>query len=176
MLKQSGRMLRGLMGGDRSRWMVAGSSVVLAMAALLPWSKVPSAAQSFQGPSGELILLETPHWTEIAARSAAFAGGLFFLWVALKRKAPGSGILRLASCLVAFLFAYPCWLNHFAPQHHFERRLLYQQMKRVVDEMERNSAEQQVNWRGWQRFSGVFLGSAAAEQDTEESWKITLLT
>jgi hypothetical protein len=146
-------------------------AVVLAGAALLPWSESPSAARSFLGASGELVPVAEAHWTELLARLTAFVGGAYFLFVILSPAPPTRRALRLTWVVMAFLLAFPCWHNQWAQPQVADKKLLFREMNRVIADMERNSTEQQVDWRDWQSFAPITTDRVPAISPQERTWE-----
>src|SRR5258707_1166589 len=63
-----------LLAVSRAVHLGATGAVVLAGAALLPWSESPSSQQSFLNARGEPVPVVEPHWTEMLARLTAGVG------------------------------------------------------------------------------------------------------
>jgi tetratricopeptide (TPR) repeat protein len=161
--------VRGVLAVPRFRYLVAAGAVLFAGAALLPWSQAPSGLQSYVGSKGELVLVEEAHWTQIVARLATLVLAAWFLHIGTRRTLPGPGTLRMAWALIAFLLVFPAWQNQWAPQERMDKQLLFGQMNRVIDEMERSSVEQQRQWRDWQDFSGQSLPVIHGVQAPDET-------
>jgi tetratricopeptide (TPR) repeat protein len=168
------KMAAGLARVDKARYLVLGGGAVLAGAALLPWAAVPSSSTSALGPAGALALASEAPWPELLWRLAALLGGLSFVLAALRPAAPGRWVCGAAWLLGAALLAYPCWVTQWAPQQNADARLLYFEMERVINDMERNTTEQQVDWRDWQVFTDETLADHAAVNPTEGTWNSSL--
>jgi tetratricopeptide (TPR) repeat protein len=161
---------------DRSVYLVTVGAVVLTAGACWPWSRVPSAAQSYVNAAGELVLRTEPHWTEIVARLTAFLGGLLCLGLVLRRRPPHRGALRGAWIGLAFLVAFPCWVNQWAADQVRDKKLLFREMNRVVDDMEKNMFEQQADWRDWQAFAPETVAAVTATKPEEHTWDAALFS
>jgi hypothetical protein len=159
----------------RAVYLGAAGASVLAGAALVPWSESPSGTRSFLNASGELVLVAQAHWTEVLARLTAFVGGAYFLSVILSRTPPSRRNLRLAWAVLAALLAFPCWHNQWAHPQVADKRLLFREMNRVIADMEKNSTEQQADWRDWQSFAHGTTTNVPAIHPQERSWEATRL-
>jgi tetratricopeptide (TPR) repeat protein len=116
------------------------------------------------------------HWTQLVPRVAVLLLVPHFLWTAALRIVPGRGTLLTAWTLVALVFAFPALLNQWAPQERMEKQLLFGQMNRVVDEMERTAVEEQRDWRDWQDFSGQSLSIIPEVKVPEETMGFVLFS
>jgi hypothetical protein len=154
----------------RAVYLVATGAVVLTGSALVPWSQAPSAARSFIDASGDVVPVAEVHWTEVAARLIAFVGGLYFLGVILSPAPPPKCALRLAWIAAAFLLAFPCWHHQWADAQVADKKLLFREMNRVIDDMEKNSTEQQADWRDGQSFARSTTTRVAAIAPQERTW------
>lgn len=159
----------------RAVYLGAAGATVLAGAALLPWSESPSGKLSFVNASGELVLVAQAHWTEVLARLIAFVGGAYFLSVLLSRTPPSRRDLRLAWATMAALLAFPCWHNQWALPQVADKTLLFREMNRVIADMERNSTEQQADWRDWQSFAHGTTTQVPAVYPQERTWEAARL-
>jgi tetratricopeptide (TPR) repeat protein len=159
-----------LVAVPRAVYLGAAGAVVLAGAALLPWSESPSGARSFLNSSGELMPVAEAHWTEVLARLTAFVGGVYFLFVILSPAPPSRRALRLAWVVMAFLLAFPCWHNQWAQPQVADKKLLFREMNRVIGDMERNSFEQQTDWRDWQSFAPDTTAKVPTITPEERTW------
>jgi tetratricopeptide (TPR) repeat protein len=159
-----------LMAVRRGVYLGGTGAVVLASAALLPWSESPSSQHSFLSATGEVVLVAQPHWTEVLARLTAGFGAVYFLVVILSPVAPSKRSLRLAWIMTAYLLAFPCWHNLWADTQVADKRLLFREMNRVIDDMEKNSSEQQTDWRDWQSFARSTQTRVVAICPPEETW------
>jgi hypothetical protein len=159
---------------DKARYLVPGGGVVLAGGAYLPWGAVPASSTSTLGPSGALTLASEAPWPELLGRLVTLLGGLSFIVAALRPAPPGRWACRGAWVLSAALLAYPCWIKQWAPEQGADARVLYAEMDRVLNDMERNTAEQQVDWRDWQLFSDEALADHSALAPTEGTWDSSL--
>jgi hypothetical protein len=161
---------------DRAAYLLAGGALILGGGACLPWSQVPSAAQSYVNAAGELVLRAELHWTQTVARLTALVGGLLLLGVVLRRTSPRRGILRAVWVGLAFLFAFPCWVNQWAPDQVRDKKLLFREMNRVIDDMEQNVVEQQIDWRDWQAFTPETAARMTPIKPVERTWDVTLFS
>ena len=159
---------------DKARYLVLGGGAVLAGAALLPWAAVPASSTSALGTAGALALASAAPWPELLARLAALLGGLSFVLAALRPAPPGRWAVRAAWALAAALLAYPCWVKQWAPEQNADARLLYAEMDRVLNDVERNITEQQVDWRDWQVCADATLADHAAVNPAEGTWDSSL--
>jgi hypothetical protein len=162
------QLLPRLAAVPRAAYLAVTGALVLTGAALLPWSESPSGARSFVNTSGELLPVAEAHWTEVLARLTAFVGGVYVLFVILSPVPPPKRALRLAWVATAFLLAFPCWHNQWAHSQVADKKLLFHEMNRVIDDMEMHSAEQQADWRDWQSFAHTTR--AAAINPPEHTW------
>jgi hypothetical protein len=154
----------------RAIYMIAAGGVILVGASLLPWSESPSSARSFLNGSGELVLVAEPHWTEILARLIAGIWGGYILVAICSPIPPSKQVLRLAWVMTAFLLAFPCWHHQWADSQVADKQLLFREMNRVIDDMEKNSTEQQVDWRDWQSFAPTTRTRVTAIAPAEHTW------
>jgi tetratricopeptide (TPR) repeat protein len=164
-----------LVSVPRAVYLGAAGASVLAGAALLPWSESPSRTRSFLNASGELVLVAQTHWTEVLARLTAFVGGVYFLSVILSWTPPSRRDRRLAWAALAALLAFPCWHNQWAHPQVADKRLLFREMNRVIADMEKNSTEQQADWRDWQTFANSTTTKVPAIHPQEWTWEATRL-
>jgi tetratricopeptide (TPR) repeat protein len=162
--------MRRLLSVSREVYLGGSGAAVLAATALLPWSESPSAGRSFIDPSGELVAVAEPHWTELLARLTAFVGGVYFLRVILSAAPPSRRALGLAWLAMAFLLAFPCWHYHWAVEQVRDKTVLFREMNRVINDMEKNSAEQQADWRDWQSFAPDTTSKVPTLNPEERTW------
>lgn len=147
------RLWHRLVAVDRAAWMTGAGAVLLVLGALPSWPNHPSASRSWVSIAGHLMMVEEVFAIDLLLRLTALVSGLLFLLVAWQGTRLQRRHLRAAWILPAAAIAFPCWLAHYYPERMLERKLLYQQMHRVADDMDANLTEQQVDWRAWQTFS-----------------------
>jgi tetratricopeptide (TPR) repeat protein len=104
------------------------------------------------------------------ARLTAGVGAVYFLVVILSPVPPSKRSLRLAWAMTAYLLAFPCWHNQWADTQVADKKLLFREMNRVIDDMEKNSTEQQADWRDWQSFARNTQTRVVAISPPEETW------
>jgi tetratricopeptide (TPR) repeat protein len=115
------------------------------------------------------------HWTEVLARLTAFVGGAYSLSVLASGTPPSRRSLRLAWVVMAFLLAFPCWHNQWAPDQVRDKTVLFREMNRVIGDMEKNSFEQQADWRDWQSFAETTTTRVPALDQQERTWDASRL-
>jgi tetratricopeptide (TPR) repeat protein len=167
------RLLGALARVPKARYLILGGGAILAGGSLLPWAEVPSRSTSTL-TSGGLTLASTAPWVELVWRLATLLAGLSFVVAGLRPAPPGRGVRATAWLLGAALLAYPCWVKQWAPEQGADARLLYLQMDRVLDDMERNVTEEQVDWRDGQVFTPDTLADKGALNPAEGTWDSSL--
>lgn len=165
------RHWRRLVAADRAVWMTAAGAMMLVLSALPSWSNHPSAAHSSVAKTGELLLVEDLFAIDLTLRLTVFLSGCLCLVLVGRSVRPRRWHLRMAWILPSLALAFPCWLAHVYPERMAERKLLYEQMNRVADDMDANLTEQQADWRVWQVFSRGAAGDIALVEEPLRIWQ-----